>query len=216
MLQIKKSARGFTVIELMFAMTFLAVLLIILLVSVIQITRTYNKGVTLKRVDQSGRNIGQEVQQAIQQAGSTAVYVDGKLCLGDYSFVWSQPATSINGHTVDAIDNKYDDGHDTPVGFAKVKDATLCDSPTATQIPKSQSIELLGDGLVMRQPTELIADQDNNRLLTFKYTISTPDDGGGVFSFLSPTEDELHCTGDSGDEFCALSTFVVTAYAKGL
>ncbi len=214
MLKSNKNTRGFTIIELMFAMTFLSVLLIILLVSVIQITRTYNKGVTLKRVNQSGRNIGQEVQQAIQQSSNIAAYENGKLCLGDYSFVWSQPKTSINGHTVPEINNKYTD--DTPVGFAKVKDTTLCDSPASTKIPKDKSTELLGDGLVMRQPTEFIADKDSNRLLTFKYTISTPDDGSGVFSFLSPIEDELHCTGNSGDEFCALSTFVVTAYAKGL
>ncbi len=216
MFRVRKIDQGFTVIELMFAMTFLAILLIILLVSVIQITHTYNKGVTLKRVNQSGRNIGQEVQQAIQQSGNTSVYLagQGRLCLGGYSFVWSQPAIS-GAHPVPGFSNYYDDPDHTKVGFAKVKDSKLCDSP-GSLIPQGESTELLGDGLVMRQPTELVADQASNRLLTFKYTISTPDDGSGVFGFLSPTGDQIHCTGSSGDEFCALSTFEVTAYAKGL
>ena len=48
---------GFTIVELMLAMAFLAVLLVVITMTVIQISNVYNKGLTLRAVDQAGRTL---------------------------------------------------------------------------------------------------------------------------------------------------------------
>lgn len=209
-------SRGFTITELMFAMTFLSVLLIIIIGSVIEITRTYNKGITMKRVNQSGRTIGEELTRAVQQTQPTSIMYDnskGRLCLGNYSFIWSiKPVNPDAPHAVD-IDNRYDSGK--PVLFAKVSDSgsNYCKNPSSN-IPEDDAKELLGDGLAVHSPTEFwttVSDRLSNNsadLISAKYTIGTSDndlidDASG------------RCKGGSDTDFCALNEFNVTVYAKG-
>ena len=61
--QVNKQS-GFTLTELSLSMAMLSVLLIIILLSIFNIVGMYNKGLTLKRVNQSGRAISAEVQVA--------------------------------------------------------------------------------------------------------------------------------------------------------
>ncbi len=196
---------GFTITELMFAMAFVAALLIILLTSIIQITHTYNKGLTLKRVNQSGRTLGAELQRVFQGSDPNSIndlsQDQGRLCLGGYSFAWSIPGE---------IENNYDNPENSPVGFARVRDpgATVCSDPNS-EIPVGEgTVELIGDGLVMRNLTQYtyITGQGNRALVGMQYTISTPSIGGGGL---------IRCEGGQSDDFCALNTFNVTVYAKG-
>lgn len=201
----KKS--GFTITELMFAMAFVAGLLIVLLVSVIQITQTYNKGITLKRVNQSGRTLGSELQRVFQRSDPNSIndsrQDDGRLCLGGYSFIWNIP-----GET----DNVYDDADSTPVGFARYRDpgATMCPPGSNTpEVPVGEdTVELIGDGLVMRQPTQYtyITGEGDKAMVGMRYTISTP---------TADLIENSRCSGEKGGDFCALNTFNVTVYAKG-
>lgn len=55
MTQVK--SRGFTIIELMLSMTFLAMLMLVIALTTIQISNIYNKGVTLREVNQAGRSV---------------------------------------------------------------------------------------------------------------------------------------------------------------
>ncbi len=93
--------QGFTIIELMLAMIFISVLLLSIAMTIIQIGAIYNKGTTLREVNQSARDISDELQRGISQAGTinfTTDYVlagppaapsGGRLCLGSNSYIWN-------------------------------------------------------------------------------------------------------------------------------
>ncbi|HEX6258777.1 MAG TPA: type II secretion system protein [Candidatus Saccharimonadales bacterium] len=202
----RSAAKGFTIVELLFAMSFLSILLIIAMVSSINIMRTYNKGLVLKQVNQSGRAIGAELQRSLKAAQppiENATVAEGRLCIGTYSYVWS-----VGGQDP-AL---YDDN--TKVGFAKVSDATraMCASPTP-RVPKDDAIELLGGEVanLAVQSAALSAPVSNNGyyLYSFTFTIGTNDT-----TLLNDTRDACATAGDQ--EFCALNRFTITASAKGI
>src|SRR5687768_8731757 len=102
------NAKGFTLIELMLAMTFISVLLVAIAMTTIQISNIYTKGITLREVDQAGRTLSNELQRNISAsvpfdvtpkkddspATEDSKYVvrnedGGRLCLGKYSYLWN-------------------------------------------------------------------------------------------------------------------------------
>jgi type II secretory pathway pseudopilin PulG len=223
------SKKGFTIPELMIAMSFLSMLLIVLLLSTMNIISIYNKGLTLKRVNQSGASIGAAMQKSLRSSAGkpqerkitigSEEYTVG-FCTGKFSYIWNLYGTS-GADPVDPNPIKYN-GEDNLVGFAKVSDTggDLCKKDITGNYPnpeRNASTEMLGDGLVMKQPT-LSQDADDGKLISFIYTISTsnsdsdfaePPTGSGLL--VSST-----CAGGKaqGDDFCALNTFVITSYAS--
>ncbi len=97
----KKS--GFTLIELLLAMGFISVLLLAIAMTILQIGAVYNRGMIVKEVNQTGRNLSTELQSAIiktspfsisQTTGSRYFKQGnpawgGRLCLGQYSYIWN-------------------------------------------------------------------------------------------------------------------------------
>lgn len=198
--------RGFTLIELMFAMTFLTILLIVALISSVNVMRTYNKGLVLKQVNQSGRAIGSEVQRSLKAAEppiETVTVGEGRMCLGSYSYVWS-----IGG----GEPYLYDNGQQ--VGFAKVSDSTrsMCNETRPT-VPANASVELLeqDNSQVAIQNAELVPSGEAGGLYlyTFTFTIGTDDE-----SLLTDERDACRTNGDQ--DFCALNRFSVVANARGV
>lgn len=215
--------RGFTIPELMIAMSFLSMLLVVLLLSTMNIISIYNKGLTLKRVNQSGTSIGATMQKSLRSSkGSPSErkvtvgseeYVVG-FCTGQYSYIWSLYPTNGSSPLVEA---HYDNPSGPLVGFAKVSDngKSLCDDPTKMPL-KKDSVEMLGDGLIMKQPT-FSQSSGNGELISFIYTISTSNNDSDFAD--PPTGSKQYasatCEGGKaqGDDFCALNTFVITSYA---
>lgn len=163
--------RGFTLIELMLAMTFIAILLLSIAITTIQISKIYNKGITLREVNQAGRSISDELQRSIASSvpfdvtprvddspdtiASKYVVRDGggRLCLGRYTYAWNYGSSIAGESGAPAVFNKYD--NNTAVRFAKVDDpsAALCTDPTAS-IVRANATEMLASGdrdLVMHQ-----------------------------------------------------------------
>ena len=93
--------RGFTIIELTLAMTFISFLLLGIALTIIQIGAIYNKGTTSKEINQASRTINAELERDISAASSLALATDyvitpsvgtpagGRLCLGSYSYIWN-------------------------------------------------------------------------------------------------------------------------------
>lgn len=220
---------GFTITELSLAMTMLSILLIIILLSILQITSTYNKGLTLKRVNQSGSNIGYELQKSLRSSSSNnlasiqATEISGehpatRLCTGKVSFIWS-----VIGNGSDAIEEQFSDG--SRISFIKIEDSggDLCkkadSDPNYPKPDKSKSKVLLGDDLVIRMPSSVTMstpitsnEAGSASLVTVELTISTPNDSGVI----PDPSGRASCQGGKEDDFCALNTFVVTSYAKGI
>lgn len=90
----KASKPGFTIIEISLAMTFIAVLLIIIALTISGIMTTFQKGVTLKSINTVGRNLISEFTSAINSAPSIDatnlchIYATGNTneCLRDGAF----------------------------------------------------------------------------------------------------------------------------------
>jgi prepilin-type N-terminal cleavage/methylation domain-containing protein len=173
---------GFTLIELMLAMTFIAVLLVAIAATTIQISNIYTKGITLREVNQAGRAVSDELQRNIASstpfdvtpklddspATATSKYVvrdgGGRLCLGNYTYAWNFGSAITGGAGAPAIFNKYTDG--SAVRFAKVSDASGALCATATQnINKNDAVEMLSSGdrdLVMHAFTVAKTSDDSN------------------------------------------------------
>ena len=107
----QKQTSGFTVIELMLSMTFVAVLLIAIAMTVIQIATIYNRGMTLKEVNQSARDISDDMRRTVANteafvvnvngtdsadsfdipaaSGPSGALAGGRLCTGSYTYIWN-------------------------------------------------------------------------------------------------------------------------------
>lgn len=155
--------KGFTLIELMLAMTFISILLVAIAMTTIQISKIYNKGITLREVNQAGRSVSDDLQRSISSsipfdvtpkrdaspATATSKYVvrdgGGRLCLGRYTYAWNYGRSIAGVSGAPTILNEYDDN--TPVRFAKVADpnAALCTDPTL-EINRADATEMLASG----------------------------------------------------------------------
>lgn len=142
----KKHSTGFTLIELTLAMTFISVLLLAIVMTAIQAGRTYNKGIVLQSVNQSGTHISDTLRRDFLQAdarriapGTTGVVISlknggaergGRFCLGDYSYVWNTPEV-VNKLPADMkgiTTIQTPTGPGEPINFVRVTDpgASLC------------------------------------------------------------------------------------------
>lgn len=222
----KYTQKGFTIVELTLALTLLSILMIILLISTMNIISIYNKGITLKRVNQSGRAIGQDLQESLRTSkGNFTTYgsvpalpeLVTRACTGKYSYIWTlHPGSAASGGAAEEVDDTlalkevYEGVEGQEIRFARVNDpeGMYCSHPTKKPT-KSESVELLGDGLVMRQPTRFTTNNaaEGRKLISAQFTISTQA-SGDIIRDTSRTG----CKGGKMGEFCGLSTFVVTSY----
>lgn len=224
---------GFTLIELMLAMTFISVLLVAVAMTTIQISNIYNKGITLREVNQAGRAVTTELQQSIASSvpfdatpkvdnspsTATSKYVKlpggGRLCLGNYSYAWNYGSALAGGPGAPALYNKYDDN--TPVYFAKVADAggALC-SNMNTAVTRANATEVLTTGdrdLVVHDFTIVQTSSDastSQAIYSLSLVIGTNDRQ-------QLTTDNTSCkpptTGVGDQDYCSVNRFDIIARA---
>lgn len=157
-----RNTHGFTLIELMLAMTFISILLIAIAMTTIQISNIYNKGITLREVNQVGRSLSEDLQRSIAASApfdvtpkkddspdtATSKYVvrpgGGRLCLGSYTYAWNY-GKALSGSEGVSVYNRYEDG--TSVNFVKVSDPSgaLCNTPELA-VNKASATELVSAG----------------------------------------------------------------------
>ena len=157
-----KYQKGFTLVELMLAMSFVTLLLMAITVTVIQLTNIYTKGLTMRAVAQSGQAVTQDIRRSIESSppldigsmgeggqnfqplvavgGEVSNADGGRLCTGSYSYIWN------NGKALADPVNKYADSDDI-IRLVKVIDngSLYCADP-ARLVDKSTSIEMLSSG----------------------------------------------------------------------
>lgn len=197
---------GFTLIELMIALGFVAFILIFATTAVIQVMQTYNKGIAVKQINQAGRTTLEDMSRFIRTADPTVVNTlaigNNRICLGGVSYVWNlynTPAASVN---------KYDD--DTPLTLARVNDAAnaMCalSGGSYLAVPKAQATDILSGNvwvmaLSVSQPTVTAP------LVTITVRLAVAND---------PAISAGQCTvGGTAGQFCATSDFTTTVMSGG-
>lgn len=104
-----QSKSGFTIVELMLAMTFVATLLIAIAIVTINIVTIYQKGLALKAVNNVGRSLIEEVTTTINSAPAVDTT---SLChhLAAHQLYYENPAACIQDHAYRYVYNdRYDD-----------------------------------------------------------------------------------------------------------
>lgn len=188
--------KGFTIVELMLAMTFVAVLLLAIALTIVQIGTIYNKGITLKEVNQSGRAISDDLTRTIGASSTFApsrsvvtTPAGGRICTGQFSFIWNTAsALAQNNPTV----VRYSGSNPPQLRFVKVPDSSglycqLNSSGVPTQTTVSTTgpntpVELLKSGDRMLSIHQLSVTQAPNgraaagqQLISMTFTIGTGD-----------------------------------------
>lgn len=186
--QTNHRAQGFTLIELMLSMTFVAVLLLTIALTVVQMGTIYNRGMTLKEVNQSARDMADDLRRSVQATGVFAVDpsggdttdlirlkrsvagvevpVTGRLCLGNYSYLWNT-ATAPEADRVKYLNASGAPG--APVTFVKVIDTgkKYCAKDTSGALVNKHIV-----AADSTQSTELLKQGDRN-LRVFAFDITT-------------------------------------------
>jgi prepilin-type N-terminal cleavage/methylation domain-containing protein len=230
--------KGFTIIELMLAMTFVSLLLMAIAMTVIQIGTMYNRGITLKAVDQSGRAISDDIQRTIgisrpldlgvnstgganyspqfRAGGEVSNPEGGRLCTGTYSYAWN------NGRALENPINSYSSGSEQ-IRFVKVRDngGLYCadssrpiDSTAATEILSAGDRELAIQSFTIQQ----VADDPLLQQALYRITLELgTNDQTALNRTVSINTIDTSCKPpsdvDSQQEYCAVNKFEFTARA---
>lgn len=215
-----KSA-GFTLVELMLAMTFLSILLIAIATFTMEITHLYDKGQTIKTINQSGREVVDSIRRDSRTMGSLSERFVvpagsngwlGRLCFGSVSYVWNT-ATDLQDPAKGVKYTKISGGAGDRVVLARVQDVggAYCSDTTKTDVPEASSTEMLkGDGRDMAlyavnwQPISPAGSSPQLYLLSF--TLGTNEKQAVNTSNLScrPPGDV-----ESNFDFCSVNDFEV-------
>lgn len=222
--------RGFTLVELMLAMTFISILLLAIALTILQISQIYNKGLTTKEVNVAARIISDNLSRDV--ASSEAFSLDsssyrafsdgGRLCLGKYSYVWNY-GKAINAESKEATYSTYTTDHDDlgEIRLVRVPDVggVYCAGDADNPIDPADSVELIGE-------------TDHN-IAIHAFSITSSDDAHDeatgerlyVVSFVVGTNDTAALTDDgtqcrppsdanSDLTYCAVSQFTIVLRAQ--
>lgn len=216
--------KGFTIIELMLAMTFIALLLMAIAMTTIQISNIYNRGITLREVNQAGRSISDDMIRTIAQsqpfivdtADATSRYIvrtdGGRLCTGRATYAWNYGAAIRSGTSYNIYSASTDQ-----IRFVKVNDpgGSLCDNPNAA-IVKSAATEMLNSGdrdLVVHKLTVLKGAEDlviQQTLYSIGLVIGT---NNAAQLVTNNTSCKAPSEGVGNEDYCSVNQFDITARA---
>lgn len=193
-------------------MTFIAFMLIAIALCIIQMSTIYNRGETLRSINQAARVIATDLDDTITAAYpfdvDQAAVDAGRLCTGRFSYVWNTPTATNTYASPDT---------DKTIHFVRVEDANgaLC-SNLSTSVTKANATELLEAGdrtLIVRSFAIVRVAQDNNtkqQLYTISMSLGTND-----INAINTTANTCKPPSDTGADltYCAVNEFSITVRA---
>lgn len=96
---------GFTIVELMIAISVFSVVIILASAALITVGRQYQFGVSKTKLLDASRELNQKIAQSIAYSGSTITPVSGLtggysgVCIGDSRYIWRQVPPNTNTST---------------------------------------------------------------------------------------------------------------------
>lgn len=224
-----RHSQGFTLIELMLSMAFISVLLVSIAMLTISISQLYNRGMTLREVNQSGSAVSIDIQRTIMSSSTRAISKDknlviapggGRVCFGNYSYAWNN-ASTIYGESGDgslkeahSMFNHYDSTSSRSgevIKLVKVQGDSICQygpsgEPEDSPIPVG-AVELLGDSkstLAIHEMSFGGLDGGAAGLFTVYFRLGTDS------SAINSAGCKLPSDSGANADFCAINEFKFT------
>jgi prepilin-type N-terminal cleavage/methylation domain-containing protein len=207
--------KGFTLTELMLAMAFISFMLLFLMTAVIHLMRTYNKGVAMRQINQSGRQFADDFSRTAKYASLGDIKTDlsrNRICLNGVTYAWN-----INDPTATVPNPALTNGYLSPntaekFSMVRVIDSggALCSTVGVNVINKANAKEMLPVGLNVKSISFSQSTADP-RLLSLSFVFST---GGYNAPDPAATASGFACKSGSEGAFCAFADFDVTVYAR--
>jgi prepilin-type N-terminal cleavage/methylation domain-containing protein len=205
----KLKQQGFTIVELMIATLVFSVVLMMATFGIIQVTRTYYKGLSENDTQTAARSITDTISRMIQFGGNaqvTAVTTPGEVasfCIGSQQFSY-RLGWKVTDST--PVPTK----HETPHAFYQKSSVANCGTPVdLTDTALAGGRELLSPNMRLAKlsVTQLAADK-NLYEITVKVVygdddlLFSPSDNTAS----APTKPDVRCAdARAGTQFCAVS-----------
>lgn len=197
-------------------MTFIAVLLLMITLLVMQVSAIYNKGITLRAVNEAGQLLSSEMQRKINTASVQSVQfapdtngTGGRLCVGGTVYAWN--------YTQDAPEflNQYPTpDEDEMIGFIRFQGSAEEYCAGLANLPaRSEAIDLLNSNdqyLVMRDfslASSPLPEDPTQTIYQISFVIGTNSED------LIDSNGQCRPPSNGGEEFCAVNEFSFTARA---
>lgn len=193
-----RRSRGFTLVELTIAITFLSILLLAILTLTVSAGRLYIKGDTNKTINQAGRDFSDVVRRDLLATGMGAItptltinggsaadpLLSGRICIGTAAYLWNT-AGLLNADTGAANAAKITIGASSePIKFVRIvrPQVSYCESDALGRypmnIPSTESAtELFGgtgrEFALYRMTFAPIAQNGDKGVYRVAYTLGT-------------------------------------------
>lgn len=206
---------GFTVLELMVAMSVFTVVLLVLTVGILRFSQDYFRGVTRSRTQTVARQIIDDIAQNIQFGQTVTPNQSGSgyqaVCIDSTRYQYKI------GQQVAPADDAYN--HRTQFGFIKTVGTNCVSSqPSAIVAPLDSTTqhEMLGNNMRLLR---LAVNAGTNNTWTVSVTVAYGDDDLlNIAPGASLTDGDyasLGCVaGAAGSQFCAVSTLTTTVQQR--
>lgn len=212
--QSRRAQQGFTLVELMIALSILATLLVMSTVLLVNLGHLYTKGVNEAATQNTARNIVNDVSSQLQLSGSTVIVPPfvpngtNVVCLGSQRYTYTLNHKLVNppasgNNVIHAL------WRDTMNSGAS---CTALDLSAAT--PKdSATVRDSGSELlpVNTRITDFKINDNGNNTYSILVTVAYGDDDLVNYD---ATNDTTGCSGDVGTEYCAVSSLNVTVLRR--
>lgn len=211
---------GFTLVELLLALAFVAFVLIFATTTIIQVMRTYNKGLAVKEINQTARASMEDMARIIKSSDSSAIVTSaltadpgtskGRVCFGSVSYIWNFTNATLNQYT----DN-------SRINFARVNDpgSAMCVSSGGVypKVNKAQATELLTNNVWVQQLN--VSPSGGGTFYDVFIQLSTVEDPTSpaiVYNWANPDPlQRVVCKGGIEGQFCAVANFSTSVNARG-
>lgn len=212
---------GFTIIELMIALTFISFLLVFIVVMTLRFTQMYSKGATLKSINQSSRTLVERMARDIAASSNPVAHgfdADSDpttpdstsiLCTGSTVYLWNS-LTVMN--TIDASTNPIaytgDPDKYEQIRLIRSGDTSLCNDTGKVSLGHAPTNEELLP--VATNVLDISLDQITNKL--YKLTVKLGTSDKEAYDLVEDPAGGVCKPGREG-EFCAAAKFERIIYA---
>ena len=202
----KQREKGFTLVELTLAMSFLAFIMVFVVIVLLQIMNIYNKGLAMTQINQTGRQLSDDINSSIRFAQpSTVTYLSAsnRLCTGDVSYLWN-----VNGGTTNSFGDTT-----TELGVVRVKDSVSAYCSNTSLKPNIADSKVS----VLAGPSVSVLGFTVSKSPSFVKILAVLSTSGNNKPVLSGSN--WTCLGSGGgttsNPYCAFATFDNTIYMRG-